>query len=65
MEVKINLPEAIELYKTGISVFELAKKYNTTSITMKLRLIKAGVKVRSASEQKKITMNKPEILLKI
>ena len=61
----IDKDEAIKLYEEGYSVYELALKYKVNHGTMKLRLERYGIKIRNASEQKFITMNRPEVKVNI
>lgn len=61
----IDKDEAIKLYEEGCSVYELALKYKVNHGTMKLRLERYGIKIRNASEQKFITMNRSDVKLNI
>lgn len=61
----IDMDEAIKSYEEGYSVYELALKYKVNHGTMKLRLERYGIKIRNASEQKFITMNRPEVKVNI
>lgn len=63
--VIINISELIELYNNGCSIFELAKRYNTTHATIKNKLIKNNIELRNLSSQQKITMNKKDVKNKI
>lgn len=63
--ITIDLDEAIKLYENGYSVYELALKYKVNHGTMKLRLERCNIKLRNASEQKFITMNRPEVKINI
>lgn len=61
----IDMDGAIKSYEEGYSVYELALKYKVNHGTMKLRLERYGIKIRNASEQKFITMNRPEVKVNI
>lgn len=51
---KFNEEEMIQLYLSGKNLIELGQKYNVGYVTIKLRLVEHGVKLRTRSESKKI-----------
>lgn len=52
--IKINLKELIDRYNSGESTRSLAKLYNTSKATIRNKLIKNNIKIRSSNEQIKL-----------
>lgn len=48
--IKLNLDELKKEYEGGVSLRQLATKYNTSKVTIKRKLLKFGVKILSSSE---------------
>lgn len=65
-QVNLDEKEIIRLYTEDLlSVEEIRKIFNVNYATIKLRLVRNGITLRTPSEQKKITMNKPEVKKRI
>ena len=47
---KINKPEAVKLYKAGISTYKIAKKFNCAPRTVRQCLIRDGTTLRKPEE---------------
>lgn len=57
----IPMDEVIDKYVNQMYfITELAKEYDVTYVTMKNKLVKAGVQIRDKKEEKKRVMNRPE-----
>ena len=60
--INLNEKEIIKLYcKDLLTIQEICKKFDVNYGTIKLRLEKNNIKLRSASESKKLYMNRPEV----
>jgi transposase-like protein len=63
-KIKINLDEheIIRLYtEENKTIQDICLLFGVNYATIKLRLIKSGIKLRTTSESKKIVMNRPEV----
>ena len=59
---KLDEKEIIRLYlDKQLSILDISKKFNVNFGTIKLRLTKNNIPVRTQSQAKKIVMNKPEV----
>lgn len=48
--VKLDINELVELYQSGVSLRQLAAKYSTSKITIKKKLVKAGIDILCSKE---------------
>ncbi len=65
LQLDIDINEIIKLYNDELwNIAKIAKHFNVNYGTIKLRLIKSNIKLRSHSESKKIVMNDPDVKLK-
>ena len=64
--IELDEKEIIRLYcKDLLTIQEICKKFNVNYGTIKLRLQQNNIKIRNASESKKLFMNRPEIKKKM
>lgn len=64
--IELDEKEIVRLYcEELLTIQEICKKFNVNYGTIKLRLIQNNIKIRTASESKKIFMNRPEVKKKM
>jgi len=62
LKISLDVDEILRLYHVELkNVDEIAKIFKVNHGTIKLRLIKSGTKLRTTSEIKKVSMNKPDV----